>query len=80
MFKNNIRLVILALFAVLVTTLATIAQPWQNVDPASSGWPIEKLNAAQAYSDSLNPTAVMVVHDGRVIASWGDISREVNLA
>ncbi|MGI2036440.1 serine hydrolase domain-containing protein [Rhizobium panacihumi] len=56
------------------------AQPWQSADPASSGWSVEKLNSAQDYAASLKSTAVMVVQDGKVIASWGDVSREVNVA
>jgi CubicO group peptidase (beta-lactamase class C family) len=56
------------------------AQPWQNIDPASAGWSVEKLKAAQDYAASLKPTAVMVVQDGKVIASWGDVSRKVNVA
>lgn len=56
------------------------AQPWQNIDPASVGWSVERLKAAQDYAASLKPTAVMVVQDGKVIASWGDVSRKVNVA
>ncbi|WP_194288138.1 serine hydrolase domain-containing protein [Agrobacterium tumefaciens] len=56
------------------------AQPWQNIDPASAGWSLDKLKAAQDYATSLKPTAVMVVQDGKVIASWGDVSRKVNVA
>ncbi|MGI2036320.1 serine hydrolase domain-containing protein [Rhizobium panacihumi] len=56
------------------------AQPWQSADPASSRWSVEKLNAAQDYATSLKPTAVVVVQYGKVIASWGDVSREVNVA
>jgi len=73
-------------FAVLVSLFALAlaggaqAQPWQSVDPASAGWSAGKLKAAQDYAASLKPTAVMVVQDGKVIASWGDVSREVNVA
>lgn len=56
------------------------AQPWQVGDPRTAGWSVDGLNAAQAYSARMNPTAVMVVQDRRVIASWGDVSREVNVA
>ncbi|MFK4259895.1 serine hydrolase domain-containing protein [Agrobacterium tumefaciens] len=56
------------------------AQPWQSIDPASAGWSVEKLKVAQDYAASLKPTAVMVVQDGKVIASWGDVSRKVNVA
>src|SRR5690606_29581195 len=56
------------------------AQPWQSADPASAGWSIDRLKAAQDYAASLKPTAIMVVQDGKIIASWGDVSRRVNVA
>lgn len=56
------------------------AEPWQSVDPVSAGWSAEKLQAARAYSDSLKPTAVMVVQNGKAVARWGDVARKVNVA
>lgn len=56
------------------------AQPWQSADPASAGWSVDGLQAAHDYAVSLKPTAVMVVQYGRMITSWGDVSREVNVA
>ncbi|WP_429923249.1 serine hydrolase domain-containing protein [Agrobacterium vitis] len=35
---------------------------------------------ARDYAARLKPTAVMVVQGGKVIASWGDVSRKVNVA
>lgn len=57
-----------------------IAQPWKSVDPSSAGWSVEQLKAAQDYVASLKPAAVMVVQSGKVIASWGEVSRKVNVA
>lgn len=76
------RLIVFAIVSFVTAVLArgVIAQPWQNADPASAGWSIDRLKAAQDYVISLKPTAVMVVHDGKVIASWGDVSRKVNVA
>lgn len=56
------------------------AQAWQDVDPTMSGWSTDKLNAIRRQSTALKPTAVMIVQDGSVVASWGDISRKVNVA
>ncbi|RCI80087.1 amide hydrolase [Brucella anthropi] len=70
----------LVLFTITVLPERVNAQPWQSADPASAGWSMEKLAAAQDYASSLKPTAVMVVQDGKVIAGWGDVSREVNVA
>ena len=76
------RLAILAVFSLYLTLFITGAQarPWQSVDPASAGWSAEKLKAAEDYAASLKSTAVLVVQDGKVIASWGDVSRKVNVA
>lgn len=74
------------LFSAIVLVLAIAfapkasAQSWQTTDPASAGWSVEKLKAAQHDAEALNPTAVMVVQDGKVVASWGDVSRKVNVA
>lgn len=56
------------------------AQAWQKADASTSGWSVEKLNMAKQHSEALRPTAVVVVQDGKLIASWGDISRKVNVA
>lgn len=44
------------------------------------GWDAERLRAAEARFQATKPTAVMVVHDGRVVAVWGDVARTVNVA
>ena len=76
------RLIIFAIVSFITVVLAggVSAQPWQNTDPASAGWSIDRLKAAQDYATSLRPTAVMVMQDGKVVASWGDVSRKVNVA
>ncbi|WP_429944088.1 hypothetical protein ACQY1F_18460 [Agrobacterium vitis] len=78
-FMRPIVFAIVSVFMIALVGGAS-AQPWQSVDPASAGWSVSKLKAAQDYAASLKPTAVMVVQDGKVIASWGDVSRKVNVA
>jgi CubicO group peptidase (beta-lactamase class C family) len=56
------------------------AQSWQTADPSEAGWSVDKLEAAKRYSVNLAPTAVVIVQDGRIVMSWGDISRKVNVA
>ena len=46
-------------------------------DPAALGWSMEKLAKAEDYTRAYAPTAVMIVQDGKVIASWGDVSHKV---
>jgi len=76
------RLIVFTIVSFIATVLAgaVSAQPWENTDPASAGWSVEELKAAQQYAASLKPTAVMVLHKGKVIANWGDVSRKVNVA
>src|SRR5688500_1266247 len=70
----------LVFVAVLLIARPAGAQPWQQADPSNAGWSIDKLETAKRYSTSLKPTAVMIVQDGKVITSWGDVSHEVNVA
>jgi CubicO group peptidase (beta-lactamase class C family) len=48
-------------------------------DPAALGWSVGKLATAEDYSRAYAPTAVMIVQDGKVIASWGDVAHKVNI-
>src|SRR5215831_5246813 len=54
-------------------------QTWEYVDPAKIGWSLPKLKAAKAYADEIGSSAVMIVQDGRVIASWGDVQRKMQI-
>ena len=76
------REIIFAIIALVSLSLAgnADAQSWQKADPAASRWSVDGLEAAQDYAATLKPTAVMVVQNGKVIASWGDVSRKVNVA
>ncbi|WP_370677268.1 serine hydrolase domain-containing protein [Pleomorphomonas sp. PLEO] len=73
---------VVAVLCLLMSVVAggAEAEPWQSVDPASAGWSAEKLNAARDEVVGLNATALMVVRDGKVVASWGDVTRKVNVA
>lgn len=71
-------------FAAFVCFLAisaqVMAEPWRRADPSASGWSVERLGEARAYAETLNPTAVMIVQDGKALAEWGDVRRKVNVA
>jgi CubicO group peptidase (beta-lactamase class C family) len=68
------------LVVIILTAGHATAQPWEDIDPRTTGWSVEKLEAARRQSMALKPTAMMIVHDGRVIARWGDTSLKVNMA
>lgn len=52
---------------------------WESVDPGESGWSVTQLKAAQHYAREIGSTAVMIVHNGRVVASWGDVRKKVEI-
>jgi CubicO group peptidase (beta-lactamase class C family) len=51
---------------------------WQDID-AREPWVARATDATRAYAEARQPTAVMVVQDGRVVAQWGDVARKVNM-
>lgn len=44
--------------------------------PAPSGWSENELQRARTYWDSLESTALIVLHRGEPVATWGDLSRK----
>lgn len=61
-------------------TSAVPGSSWRSIDPAGAGWSVERLTAAKAFAGTLGATAQMVVWKGQVVASWGDVSRKVDVA
>src|SRR5215211_7207290 len=78
-----------ATFALVLTLLATPLLAGEPTFPGASwespgqnlpeGWSAERLRTAEEHFNANKPTAVMVVHDGRVVAAWGDVARTVNV-
>jgi CubicO group peptidase (beta-lactamase class C family) len=50
---------------------------WEHVDPAKAGWSVAKLKAAEDYARTIGSTAVLVVQDGKVIATFGDVDKKL---
>lgn len=71
---------IIAGLLIVAFSASASGRSWKSADPGSAGWSIEGLKQAQNYALSLRPTGIMVVQDGRIIASWGDVSRKVDVA
>lgn len=58
------------------STIRYPADAWQRYAAAEeAGWCSSKLADARAYFDELNSAAVLVAHDGVVLAAWGDVDR-----
>src|SRR5215475_4882267 len=52
---------------------------WEHVDPAKAGWSVAKLKAAEDYARTIGSTAVLVVQDGKVIATFGDVDKKLHI-
>lgn len=55
------------------------ADPWLTTDPAVAGWSTPKLAIAEAEVRKLGATGFVIIHDGKLVAGWGDIARKVNV-
>jgi hypothetical protein len=53
---------------------------WGTADPAASGWSMRRLREARDYFGNTGATGLLVVHNGRVIASWGDTEQQQKIA
>jgi CubicO group peptidase (beta-lactamase class C family) len=49
------------------------------VSPEDVGWSSPKLEAAKAFAEKINSAAVMVLYDGKVFISWGDVARKYKI-
>lgn len=52
---------------------------WERVAPADAGWDPAGVAAARDYSESIGTASFMAVQHGRIVASWGDIDRRLEL-
>ena len=52
---------------------------WDRTSPEQAGWDVQVLAQAQAYSQSIGTASFVVVQHGRIIDSWGDIGRRLQL-
>lgn len=51
---------------------------WDLVaSPEEVGWSSSSLEAAQAYAGTLFTDSVVIVHQGKIVFSWGDIHRKL---
>jgi CubicO group peptidase (beta-lactamase class C family) len=55
-----------------------IADPFSSRFPPARGWSAEKLETARRYAQEIGSSAVAVIHDGRLVARWGEVARRMN--
>ena len=77
------RLIIASAVSFLMTVSAC-AEPlehWRDADPVATEWLTEGRKAIRDFGSAAKskPTILMVVQDGRVVASFGDVRRKVNM-
>jgi CubicO group peptidase (beta-lactamase class C family) len=48
-------------------------------DPAQDGWTVEPLAEARAYSERIGTASFAIVQHGRIVDSWGDVTRRLQL-
>jgi CubicO group peptidase (beta-lactamase class C family) len=53
---------------------------WDQLPPGTGGWSVATLAKAQAWSNQIGATAVMIVQHGLVVAQWGDVAAKTPLA
>ena len=46
----------------------------EPIAPEAAGWSSAKLEEARVFADKIGSAAVMVLHDGRVLVSWGQVA------
>jgi CubicO group peptidase (beta-lactamase class C family) len=55
------------------------AADWDRIAPDQAGWSSDMLSQAQDYAKRIGTATCLVVQHGRIVASWGDITRRLEL-
>jgi len=77
---RSLILLVLAVGGASAAGPGQAAGPWRQLaSPDKAGWSLEKLAEARAFAEKIGSDAVVAIHDGRVIAAWGDVSRRFEL-
>ena len=52
---------------------------WDRVAPAQAGWSADALAQAQAWSQTIGTSAVVIVQHGAIVDEWGDVTANILL-
>jgi len=55
-----------------------IDESLEYVVPEEVGWSSEKLEEAKVFAEKINSAAVMVLYEGKVFISWGNVDKNYN--
>lgn len=59
--------------------MTTYESTWvQYAEPEEAGWSTEKLSKAKRVYERMNSTAALIIYEGKVLAAWGDITKNTN--
>ena len=50
-----------------------------SIAPEDAGWSSQKLGEAKAFAAKINSAAVMVLYDGQIFVSWGNVEKKYRL-
>jgi CubicO group peptidase (beta-lactamase class C family) len=53
---------------------------WERAKPEAEGYSSKRLDVLKAYLATIDTTAMLVVHNGKVIFEYGDVTSQSNLA
>jgi len=48
----------------------------ESIAPEDAGWSSQKLEEAKAFAEKINSAAVMMLYDGKVLISWGNVAKK----
>src|SRR4051812_9199652 len=68
--------ILVASLAIVSSSAAAAPGPWQQyARPEEAGFDSARLEQARALAESAHSAALVAIYRGRVIAAWGDVSR-----
>src|SRR4051794_5575636 len=79
LFRRARALFLLSIVAAPAQTVYP-GKEWERIQPENSGYSSKRLAALSAYLAPIDTTAMMVVHRGKVIFEYGDLTRQSYLA
>lgn len=54
------------------------SKSWKQVENLeAAGWSLAKLETAREFANTLNMAAMVVLHKGKMLQSWGDVERKI---
>jgi len=48
----------------------------ESIAPEAAGWSSQKLEEAKSFAEKINSAAVMMLSDGKVLISWGNVAKK----